>query len=281
MSTRLGALALSVIAFSTGSAQKSGTQLPASFPPDVESQLKIENEVKAGWTKSSMTPAAMARKADTFMNRLSGASGHTRYLYENPRGFGYSVGDFMVESPKRFYIEYAKLLEQRLSIIKAAKVVSDGKHVQAWTVDDFGPIMPVGASRLPAHPFKVWAVQNPQILFSAVGTKDKPISAVVAGAEASGYKARAEHRVFLTNGQPFSQDRIFIWKPGAKGPDTYECEIIVDPQTGAPVTIRVTRGEGRQHIRSMWACQWNLEPHQQFDASKIHLPVHHDAVKVG
>jgi hypothetical protein len=262
-----------VLSAVTSHSQQGGyPNFPKSLPPQIREQLTIDRAGRGLWHSVPISAKGLAGKADDWLVARRGASATTRYIYEGPRGFGFSVGDVFIDSPLRFRAQFAHLIEGKPTHIFQATMIADGSRISWEDRVTFGHPQPVKASRLPPDLFDRWATEYPRFVFAGFGTSDKPLSAYVAAATAAGLRTAVQERDTNVAGHVFRLLRVFIDKPGATGAKLYQTEIIVDRSTYALLTIRNARGSKASLARSLWSIKWSLTPGQTGNPAWFQIP---------
>jgi len=265
----LGLCALWLTAFCLAGQGKMPT-IPKSLPPEMRQELSIDNS--STWKPLSRNPLSLTLRADKWMSQLSSAAAVTHYLYEGPFGFGKTEGDVSVESPKKFRFDSAWVDEKgRQTKMGRRTTIADGSRLQWFDVRGYGPVVPVGRSRLTSKLLDAWPLEMQTLVFASLGTSDKPITAFVSSALSAKMKVTVEQRIITMDKRKFVSQRLLIDSPKSAR-RSYRAEIVFDGVYGAPVTLRVTRKNSLGVHRTFWAIQWNVQKNQSFAKALFELP---------
>jgi hypothetical protein len=231
-----------------------------------------------GWKPVAQTPKQLLNRADEWVAHAHGVSGHFRFVFETPYGYGITPGEIAIESSTRFRVNYNRFKGTiRRPEISRGTIAANGAQYQMQ--DAFGTTSKadVTKSRLAKLPLDAWTTRYDSLLFTSLGTTDHPLVALMDAARAAGLSVKAGARSTIVNqngrNRLISQDRIYMTGKGASNgkPATYSIEVILDHATGVPETIRFNRKSIEGQWRSFWTVRWDFTPRQTFPPNLFRL----------
>ena len=244
-------------------------KIPNGLPVAVKKTLQIASAKTSGWATLSITPAQLLAKADQWLSHAHAVSGEERYVFETAYGYGTSPGQLAIETPKKFRVNYCHVEGSiRAPEISQTTMVANGEQVQSQDSFGISKKAKVSKSRVKEMPFDSWTTKYQTLMFSGLGTNDKPFAALLQSAVAAGLKVTAEHRTLGFDQAAASMDRVLITgKAKSNGKlANYQVEILLDAGSHALMTMRFRR-DGVSEYHSFWSVRWNFMPGQTFPQS--------------
>jgi hypothetical protein len=232
---------------------------------------------KDQWTKGPTKAEALAVATEKSLRALRGVSAEATIKGELPSGKGISIGKAQIQTPNRFYVEFVNVKPQKEPYWEKQVLVANGSEyaVNALSSSGWSKAKPVAAlSNEGNTDVNAWATEFPRVIFSAL-QGGKPLSNLVAKAQAQGLDVLTEGRTLTAQGRQIKQHRLFITRKKAdvakKG--KLEYEVIIDDLRRMPVTIRSSMEPvGQKPVNIMWSIRWNFGIAQKFDPKNFTIP---------
>ncbi|MBS1716781.1 MAG: hypothetical protein JSS72_03505 [Armatimonadetes bacterium] len=271
----------------TETAEK-GSEAPIPTTPDNKSAATAKPrlpdvpvpKLSGESTPSSTAPQVIAKKADEAVAKLEHVSAETDIIMKGPEGRGTARPQIRITDGSRFQVQYADFTISRPS---TGAFEADGKTLFELPAEipkgNQGSWIKLGPARgSVALPVKDLAEDLPgkfsKIAFGALTHKTPTFSEIVAQVEKdSRYTMKVDHQKALVGNQVVEDNRITITRG-----DSYKVEMVFDSQLGLPVTMRASKGVGKNLEEVYWAANYEHGP--KFGSFKTHFMVTPPSVKV-
>ncbi len=263
--------ALISVCLALGSQTKDGQKIniPKQLPDLTKRQMTIEPIGASDWHKSAKSSRKLIEATDKWLATLKGVSANSRLVFSvgEKEGFGMSLGDIAVETPKKFRANYGQIYRSLGGYaVKKATLISDGSKFQKDDQSGKTTPVPVTASRLPKSILTAFPENCQELLFAGLGTNDRPLTAYYQAAKAAGYRIVTQHRSGSIQGQNFDQDRVVLTGNSKSGglKTAYTVEFLIDSTSGALLKITVSKLNSESTYKAFWTVRWNRTAGQVF-----------------